>query len=142
MKSLEDVDIDGVDIETLREVLEESPITLGVLYGSVARGTDHERSDIDVAVEFDEDLSSTDRTDARLSLIERLAIALGTDDVDVVPIARVPHSLLDEIRTDGVILIGSESDLERHVGSRTRDSGEEDPTASFDDILDDIERVV
>jgi len=48
-------------------------------------------SDVNLAVAFPDTLSSVERTRARLTLIERLSVALGTDDVDVVPSIRRPR---------------------------------------------------
>jgi predicted nucleotidyltransferase len=61
-------------------------------------------SDVNLAVAFPDSLSSVERTRVRLLLIERLSVALGTDDVDVVPLDRAPEALLAEILRDGIIL--------------------------------------
>lgn len=55
-----DLDLDGI-----RSVLEEAPVTLAVLYGSRTRGEARSGSDVDVAVSFREPLSSVERTRTR-----------------------------------------------------------------------------
>ena len=110
----EETTFSNLDVETVVRILDEVPVTLGVLYSSHARGDATERSDIDLAVAFDESLSSVERTRARLGLIERLSTELATNDVDVVPFSRVPDELLEEILIDGFLIHGSMEDLESY----------------------------
>lgn len=53
------------DLDVIRSVLEEAPVTLAVLYGSHARGEARPGSDVDVAVSFRESLSSVECTRTR-----------------------------------------------------------------------------
>jgi predicted nucleotidyltransferase len=116
MRELDETAIPGLDIEEIVRILERVPVTLGVLYGSHAQGEATGGSDIDLAVAFDESLSSVERTRARLELIEQLSTGLETDDVDVVPLSDAPSELLEEILTDGVLIYGSMTDLEPYQG--------------------------
>jgi len=129
-----------LDTAAIREVIEEAPVTLGILYGSQARGDATPSSDIDLAVAFDESLSSVERTRARVALIERIGAVLGTDEVDVVPLIEVSSRLYQEILDDGYVLYGSLDESERHKegGSSTHEARLE----AFDEILADLERVV
>lgn len=134
--------ISGVDIARIEALLSAAPVTLAVLYGSRARGEATARSDIDIAVVFEDDLSSVERTRARLSLVEKLQTLFDTDRVDVTPLANAPPSLRREIRDDGIVLLGSQAALESfddgQAGSRTH----EERVTAFDELLADIERVV
>jgi predicted nucleotidyltransferase len=142
MRELEETAIPGFDIEGVVRILERAPVTLGVLYGSHARSEADGRSDIDLAVAFDESLSSVERTRARLGLIEQLSTELGTNHVDVVPLSDAPNELLEEILTDGVLIYGSLTDLEPYRGKTPPPSTRQDRLAAFDDVLEELDRVV
>jgi predicted nucleotidyltransferase len=128
-----------LDLDELRRVLADAPVTLALLYGSRARGEAGSGSDIDLAVAFRDSLSSPERTRTRLSLIERLDAALGTDAVDVIPLDRAPDALLGEILRDGIVVHGEESALERY---RSRDGNDGDDRERLDDVLADIEAFI
>lgn len=130
----------SLDTAAIREVLDEAPVTVGVLYGSQARGDATPSSDVDLAVAFDESLSSVERTRARVALIERIGTVLGIDNVDVVPLTEVSSRLYQEILEDGHILYGSLDESARQEESRA--STHEARLEAFDEILADIERVV
>lgn len=142
MRELDATTVSGLDIAAVVRVLEQAPVTLGILYGSHARGEATPRSDIDLAVEFDRSLASVERTRARLSLIERLSAELDTDDVDVVPLSRAPDELLETILTDGVLVIGSLADVEAYRRQPSVPPDRQDRLAAFDAVLDELERVV
>jgi predicted nucleotidyltransferase len=132
----------NVDTEAMTAILEEAPLTLAVLYGSVARGEETEGSDVDVAVAFEDDLSSAERTRARLDLIARLSAALDRDAVDVTPLADAPPELRRAIRADGIVLLGSASDLDASLADLPDARSHDERLAAFDELLSDIERVV
>lgn len=142
MREREKVTIPDLDVGTIVQVLDDAPVTLGVLYGSHARGDSTPDSDIDLAVEFEESLSSGERTRERLGLIERLTMQLETDDVDVVPLPRVSAELLEEIIADGVLVYGSLTDLKRYDGQSVERTSSQDRIAQFDDVLTELERIV
>lgn len=131
-----------LDIEAIVRILEQAPITLGVLYGSQARGEATERSDIDLAVEFEESLSSTERTRARLDLIKQLSGELETDEIDVLPLPAVSNGLLEDILTDGVLIYGSMTDVDSYRERISSTSNHRDRLAAFDNILEELNRVV
>lgn len=138
MRQYQDVSLD-FEVGAVREVLAEFPVTFAALYGSRARGGPSATSDVDLAVGFDDSLDSNERTRARLSLIERLSRALGTDNIDVVPLARMQESLRREVREDGVLLLGSDTEL-GPVAVQPRDH--EERLAEFDELLTELEQVV
>ena len=133
-------DIADIDKAAIAEILTDAPVTLGVLYGSHARNEADRASDVDVAVAFETELSSRERTRARLSLIERLSRALGTDTVDVTPLDRAPPALLAAIQTDGIVLHGDESALEEYESDQAGESKR--GLADLDEALARLERVV
>jgi predicted nucleotidyltransferase len=140
MQNREDAALPGLDTEAIVDVLAAEPVRSAVLYGSHARGEGSERSDVDLAVEFDPSLSSAERTRARLSLIERLSTRLGTDEIDVVPLSRTSPELRQEILADGILLCGSPPAQAESSTESTSDH--EDHLADFDELLSKLERVV
>lgn len=142
MRDREEVTVPDLDLDTIAQVLDEAPVNLAILYGSYARGDTTTKSDIDLAVEFEESLSSIERTRARLGLIERLTTELETDEIDVTPLSQVSIELLQEILADGILIYGSPADLERYYDQSVEGSSHRDRIAEFDDLLGELERVV
>jgi predicted nucleotidyltransferase len=142
MREREDVSIPGLDVETIVEVVADAPIRFAALFGSYARGEQTDTSDLDIAVAFDESLTSQERTRARLALIERLSTELGMNDVDVVPFARMPDRLRQEILADGIRLRGSVDSVETDRDGAADDSEASKRRADFDELLAELERVV
>jgi predicted nucleotidyltransferase len=138
MEEIDEADPLAVDTDAIIEVLDDAPVTAAVLYGSHARGDATADSDVDLAVVFDDSLESVERTRARLGLIERLTARLGTDDIDVVPLARTHATLRREIDDDGIVIYGSPDALPAMDDS----SPAADQMAAFDELLTEIERVV
>ncbi len=126
-----DSSIRDIVVETLRD----HPVSIAYLFGSFARGEAHEQSDIDVAVAFADD--SSGRLATRLALGADLALALGTDDVDVVDIETAPTSLVRTIFRDGDRLVGSEAEARRLREAVIEDTEDDSrsPGERFDDAL-------
>lgn len=119
--------------EVVAETLADHPVAVGFLFGSYARGDAHDRSDLDVAVAFEDDPSTLE---TRLALGADLALALGTDDVDVVDLRTAPASLVRAVFRDGDRLVGT--DTQAHRLRATVLDGEDDdrsPAKRFDDAL-------
>jgi len=124
--------------ETVGATLADHPVSVGLLFGSRARGESHERSDVDVAVVFtDTDPGDPGHVNARLALGADLALALGTDDIDVVDLQSAPQSLVRAIFRDGERLVGRESDVARLRASLIDDVDLDPrtPGERFDDAL-------
>jgi Nucleotidyltransferase domain. len=138
MEEIDEADSLAVDTDAIMQVLDNAPVTAAVLYGSHARGDATADSDVDLAVVFDDSLGSVETTRARLRLIERLTARLGTDDIDVVPLARTHATLRREIYDDGIVLYGSPDALP----AMDDPSPAADQMAAFDELLTEIERVV
>jgi predicted nucleotidyltransferase len=134
---------DDVDrFETVESVLADHPVSVGIVFGSRARGESHEHSDIDIAVAF-EDLEPGDSgyLNARLQLGADLALALGTDDVDVVSLHSAPPALLRAIFRDGKQVVGTDK-AASHLRETLLDDATEDrrsPAERFDDALASID---
>jgi predicted nucleotidyltransferase len=81
------------------------PIVSAYVFGSVARGTAHRESDVDLGVLFDYAHSNADsRFAARLRLATRLAERLRIERVDLVVLNDAPPTLGRRIITEGLRL--------------------------------------
>ena len=136
---LSDMESPNSDDRPIRDIVAETltdhPVSVGYLFGSYARGDTHEQSDIDVAVAFEDKPSSS--LAARLGLGADLALALGTDNVDVVNLRTAPASLVRTVFRDGDRLVGSEKEA-RRLRSKILKGKQDDPRSPaerFDDAL-------
>jgi predicted nucleotidyltransferase len=120
--------------ELVADTLGDHSVSVGFLFGSRARGEAHEGSDVDVAVAF-EDAAGT--LDARLSLGADLALALGTDDVDVIDLRAASPALVRAVFRDGDRLVGTDAEARRLRETLLEDTDEESrsPAERFDDAL-------
>jgi predicted nucleotidyltransferase len=83
-------------IAAIRPILQQhASVRLGLLFGSIARGTANDRSDVDVAIDVH---GSADR----LGIAAQLSAALGAE-IDLVMLGDAGVPLLDEIVRDGVV---------------------------------------
>jgi len=143
MRQSEDVSVSNLDVGAIVEILEELPVTHAILYGSYARGDATATSDIDLAVECESSLTSVERTQTRVAIIERLSTTLETDDVDVIPLSQAPVELVEEIFRDGILVYGSTEGLERYEQTRSQETQtHRDRLEEFDDLLAELEQVV
>ncbi|WP_350352902.1 nucleotidyltransferase domain-containing protein [Microbacterium sp. A8/3-1] len=83
----------------LRTILAEYGATNIEVFGSVARGDDHENSDIDLLVDFAPDVGMFD-----LLRMQSAAEALLGRPVDIVPRASLKSGVADDVRRDAVPL--------------------------------------
>ena len=101
----------------LRELLAERPeVVVAYLFGSLARGDHHERSDVDVAVLYREDPPPT---------LEGLGLGLESDleaeikhPVQVVVLNRAPVDLIRRVLLDGKLL--KDDDTSRRIQFETK----------------------
>lgn len=124
--------------ETARAVLTDHSVTVGYLFGSHARGDADAGSDIDVAVAF-EDCKPGDpgHADRRLALGVDLALAFGTDDIDVVDLRSAAPSVVRAVFSEGERLVGSDGAVDR-LREQLLDDIDGDsrsPAERFDDAL-------
>lgn len=127
-------------VEEIRRVLEGYPVRLAILFGSHARDEAADRSDIDVAVEFDEDELDPSRYNERfLGLGAELEVELSTN-VDLVDLRKIDPAIGRRIVEDGVLLVGSHDRLDELASEfRTRTTDEEPPLERFDEALERID---
>ncbi len=121
--------------EIVAKTLRDHPISVGFLFGSFARDEAHEQSDIDVAVVFEDEPSN--RLAARLALGADLALAVGTDDVDILDLRAAPASLVRTVFREGDRLVGTEPEA-RRLRSTLLEGKQDDPRSPaerFDDAL-------
>ncbi|WP_347331373.1 type VII toxin-antitoxin system MntA family adenylyltransferase antitoxin [Marinimicrobium locisalis] len=89
-------------VTRLREALSRWPeLQVAVLFGSLAHGQGHRDSDLDVAVQLSQPLSS----DQKMALIDHLAGVFGRP-IDVIDLREVGQPLLNEIVSKGVMVKG------------------------------------
>jgi predicted nucleotidyltransferase len=133
-------DFDNGELEErIRSVLDAHPVSVGYVFGSLARGEAHQHSDIDVAVAFEQD-AETNPSERVLSLGADLALELGTDDIDVVDLRRTSPKVARSVLSHGVRLVGT-AEAERTVEADLPQSDPDEPSPAerFDDALDAIE---
>lgn len=134
----------SVDVGAIRDVLADHPVRLAVLFGSRVDGTADESSDVDIAVEFDPEIS--DPPSALLSLLADLSVALDRNDLDVGVVDDLTPRVGLTAFEDGILLCGSHERAAVHrerfaerVASTARDRSLRE---RFDDALRSIDRLV
>ena len=128
MKTAETAALDASLVETLREVLQEHPVRLAILFGSHATGTAHSASDIDLAVELDSlRPADADYNEAFFGVSADLSAALETNDVDLVDLHSTTPALAASIFEHGVLLVG---DQEHAAALREDLTATDDPSLS------------
>lgn len=100
------------EIKVVKEALsQEHSIVFAYLFGSRAAGTASERSDWDIAVYIDEELLEENPVWQKFRIEDRIAVALGTDAVEVVVLNRMDNPLLAfEIISKGIVLVDNNED--------------------------------
>jgi predicted nucleotidyltransferase len=133
-----------VDPDRVAQVVSDHPVRCAILYGSQVTGTATAKSDVDIAVAFEEGVSAADRLDRRLDLIVDLVEALGTDDVDVADLDSIRPSVgLSALQT-GRVLLGDEAVLEDYrerfrTAALPSDELREERLRRFDAVLARLE---
>lgn len=107
---------DSRDLSELRRVLprilEHQPVSLAYLYGSVITGRTTPFSDVDVALQVDENLSPLERLKLMLRIQLDLADQADISNADVRIINDAPLVLRGRVVSDG-LLVYSRDDQER-----------------------------
>lgn len=129
--------VEGVDLDGMTAYLADAGVRFAVLFGSQARGTADESSDVDVALSFPEELDRKERFRLRnridAALQEYADGFVDVSDVDVLP-TPVAHGALE----DGTVLVGDDEAVEakrRAVGrayEATADERERERQAFID----------
>jgi predicted nucleotidyltransferase len=126
--------------ETLISRLEESPVRLALLFGSYETGEATSASDVDIAVEYESDV--TEVTDVHLSLVADLMRILGRDDIDVVRLTAVDPRIAVEALDYGRMLVGTSDEVDRLCAQleENREQREDTVRARISDAECAIER--
>jgi predicted nucleotidyltransferase len=109
----EGVTVEGVDVEGLREYLDDRDVVFAVLFGSRVSGEADESSDVDIALRFPEGIHDRERFRRRnridADLQEYANGFVDVSDIDALP-TPVAHAALQE----GVVLTGDERAVEAY----------------------------
>jgi predicted nucleotidyltransferase len=115
----------NIDLTEIRNYLAEAKVTFAVLFGSHARDTESESSDIDVALRFSDEMDDYERFHLRnrisAELQQHADAFVDVSDLDSLPLP-VAHAAL----RDGVYLVGDERTVEAY---RERVKAEYEATA-------------
>lgn len=91
------------ELQRIRAVVDSFGfVRLAVVFGSVARGQHGPGSDLDLAIQCDQALS----TSQKVALIDALALATGRP-IDLIDLKTVGQPLLNQIVRHGLLLLGS-----------------------------------
>lgn len=111
MPGTDDSSLEGVDLAGMRSYLSETPVEFAVLFGSYARGTAGESSDVDVALAFPDTLDARERFRVRNRVDAELQ---GYADafVDVSDVESLPTPVAYTALRDGQVIVGGEDKVE------------------------------
>ncbi|GAB3690560.1 nucleotidyltransferase domain-containing protein [Salinarchaeum chitinilyticum] len=122
-----DAVIDGVDTGGMHEYLLDTPVVYAVCFGSSVRGDSTSTSDVDVALQFPDELDDRERFDARNRIDAELQ-SYAERFVDVSDVERLPVRIAARALRDGRVLYGDED-----LAADDRKRFEEQVAADADD---------
>jgi len=109
----------SVDLEGIREYLEETPVVFALLFGSHARDTADSTSDVDIALRFPDEMDRREQFRVRNRIdaeLQRFADSfVDTSDIETLP-TPVAHAAL----RDGIRLVGDEKSIASYRGRVAR----------------------
>jgi predicted nucleotidyltransferase len=97
--------LDQAAREQLSRALARDQVLAAFLFGSQARGGPGPLSDIDIAVLHAPDLDRADVLRLTLDLARAAGAALGTGEIDIVPLNHASPLLRHRVARDGVLLV-------------------------------------
>jgi len=110
MRFVDELGEGELDLDELRDCLQKFPVRIATVFGSRAGGEASNLSDLDVAVQFEEDVPR----ERRLRLMDEITVAVtgctGFDAVDLVDLEEAGPVLAYEALRGGVLVVGSEED--------------------------------
>lgn len=107
MPNPDDSAVDTLDIEAIRAYLDQTEVSFAILFGSHARGTAEESSDVDIALRFPEGMSE-DKRFRRRNRIDAELQGFADGFVDVSDIESLPTHVAYAALRDGIRLVGDE----------------------------------
>lgn len=105
--------IRGVNLTGMREYLARTAVVFAVLFGSHARGTADESSDVDISLRFPEEMDDYERFHAR-NRIDADLQEYAEEVVDVSDIDSLPTPVAHAALRDGIVLVGDEQVVEEY----------------------------
>lgn len=133
----------SVDADRVRDVLADHPVRLAVLFGSQVTGVADPGSDVDIAVEFEDDV---DPGDALLAVLTDLSVALDRNDVDLSVVDDLSPRVGRAAFAHGTLVCGPRERAERHRRrfERAVERSESDRSLRdrFDETLTRVDRLV
>lgn len=97
--------VDSAARERLAKALDRDGVVAAMLIGSQARGNPGPLSDVDIAYWHAPGLDRDERWDLRLELIGAAEGALGTSEIDMVPLNEAPPLMQQRAIRDAVRLV-------------------------------------
>lgn len=122
--------IESVDLDRMRSYLAGTDVVFAILFGSHARGTARESSDVDITLRFPATMSAHERFDAR-NRIDADLQAYANGFVDVSDVDSLPTAVAHTALQDGITLVGDEAVVEAY---------REDVEATYEATADERER--
>ncbi|KTG29769.1 MULTISPECIES: type VII toxin-antitoxin system MntA family adenylyltransferase antitoxin [Haloferax] len=110
MPQPDDPAVETIDIEGIKEYLAQTEVIFAVLFGSHARGTADESSDVDIALRFPEEMSEAERF-RRRNRIDADLQSYADGFVDVSDIESLPTHVAHAALRDGVRIAGDEREV-------------------------------
>lgn len=102
-----------VNVEGMQEYLAQTEIDFAILFGSHARGTADESSDVDIALRFPEEMDDHERFHRRNRIDAELQ-EYADGFVDVSDIEALPNPVAYAALRDGILLAGDEQAAEEY----------------------------
>jgi len=130
-------ELPGVDVDGMREYLAQTDVIFAVLFGSHARGTATESSDIDIALRFPDDIDDYERFKRR-NRVDSTLQRYASGFVDVSDVEGLPTHVAHTALRDGIPIVGNEraiADYQQRVAAayeRDRSEREQERRAFID----------
>jgi len=112
--------VGGIDVDGMGAYLDETPVAFAVLFGSHAKGTADESSDVDVAIGFLDEMDSRERFHAR-NRIDAVLQEYADGFVDVRDVDSFPAHVARAALRDGVLVAGDERLVETRCEELARE---------------------
>lgn len=113
MASAGEPTVEGLNIDGMRDYLAQTAVVFAVLFGSHARGTADESSDVDVALRFPDEMDAHEQFRLRNRVDAHLQ-EYAEDFVDVSDIGSLPTPVAYAALRDGIVLVGDEQAVESY----------------------------
>ncbi|MDS0296530.1 type VII toxin-antitoxin system MntA family adenylyltransferase antitoxin [Halogeometricum luteum] len=107
MSSGDEPTVEGVNTKEMSEYLAQTEIVFALLFGSHARGTAHDSSDVDIALQFPDNMDAHERFRLRNRIDAHLQ-EYAEGFVDVSDIGSLPTPVAHAALRDGIVLVGDE----------------------------------